>query len=129
MTKTLPDLNMQAIQQAIAQTLSEIKQQPTSSLSSKVGQSFHLDSTNSLKETDPVTVYLRDLTISANKAAESLACGSILAGQSSEADEFGDIAIWLGAGKYGEGNEVEVLEALDLGRWADRKVVYFNFCF
>ena len=54
------------------------------------------------------------LTLLANVAAGSLACGSILAGQGSEADEFGDVGFWLGPGSYGTGHELAVLHALGL---------------
>lgn len=47
---------------------------------------------------DPLRV--PPLTLLANAAAASLACGSILAGQSSESDEFGDVGFWLGPGPY-----------------------------
>jgi len=48
-----------------------------------------------------------------------LACGSILAGHSSESDEFGDIAFHIGSGDYGQGNEMKVLQALQLSQsWA-----------
>ncbi|KAL7281187.1 hypothetical protein ACG7TL_004495 [Trametes sanguinea] len=63
----------------------------------------------------PIRDYLKELTKSVNAAAASLACGSILAGHSSEADEFGDIAFWLGPGEYSQGHERDVLTRLDLG--------------
>ncbi|OCH91812.1 hypothetical protein OBBRIDRAFT_886717 [Obba rivulosa] len=56
--------------------------------------------------------FLCELTLAANAAANSLACGSILAGQTSETDEFGDVAFWLGEGPFGKGFENEVLKAL-----------------
>ncbi|KAI0356308.1 hypothetical protein OH77DRAFT_1520368 [Trametes cingulata] len=62
----------------------------------------------------PLLQFLRDLTASSNAAAVSLACGSILAGQSSETDEYGDIAVWLGDGEFGPGHELEVLASLGL---------------
>ena len=61
-----------------------------------------------------VRVYLRDLATAANITANENACGSILAGQGSEADEFGDICVWLGIGPYSEGHEVNILRALNL---------------
>ena len=57
------------------------------------------------------------LTLLANEAAASIACGSVLAGQTSESDEFGDAGFWLGPGSYGQGDELEILRALGL---ADR---------
>ncbi|KAI0001289.1 hypothetical protein BJV74DRAFT_759840, partial [Russula compacta] len=61
-----------------------------------------------------VRVYLRDLASAANNTANENACGSVLAGQGSEADEFGDICVWLGIGSYSEGHEANVLRALNL---------------
>ncbi|KAI0674832.1 hypothetical protein C8Q78DRAFT_1009138 [Trametes maxima] len=58
--------------------------------------------------------YLRQLSVGANAAAASLFCGSILAGHTSEADEFGDIAFWLGDGDYGAGHEAAILDLLGL---------------
>jgi hypothetical protein len=61
-----------------------------------------------------VRVYLRDLASIANSTANENACGSVLAGQGSDTDEFGDICFWLGSGPYGEGHEANVLRALNL---------------
>ncbi|KAF8268643.1 hypothetical protein EI94DRAFT_1134510 [Lactarius quietus] len=61
-----------------------------------------------------VRVYLRDLASIANSTANENSCGSVLAGQGSDTDEFGDICFWLGSGPYGEGHEVNVLRALNL---------------
>lgn len=61
-----------------------------------------------------VRVYLRDLASAASSTAEENACGSVLAGQTSEGDEFGDICLWLGTGVYGEGHEADILHALNL---------------
>ncbi|PCH43838.1 hypothetical protein WOLCODRAFT_26228 [Wolfiporia cocos MD-104 SS10] len=65
-------------------------------------------------EDEAIAGYLAGLTAHANVAANSIACGSILAGPSSETDEFGDIAFWLGEGDFGAGHETQVLEALHL---------------
>ncbi|KAI0768655.1 hypothetical protein BD413DRAFT_560294 [Trametes elegans] len=62
--------------------------------------------------------YLKQLTSAANAAAASLACGSILAGHTSEADEYGDVALWLGPGDYSAGHEPDVLATLGLDRFA-----------
>ena len=63
-----------------------------------------------------------ELTAEANEAAWSLFCGSILAGQSSETDEYGDVGVWLGDLEIGpEASEPEseaILEALSLTLWA-----------
>jgi len=57
--------------------------------------------------------HLRDLILSAHEGANDLCCGSILAGQGSETDEYGDIGFWLGDGPYGD-NPPEVLNAIGL---------------
>ncbi|KAI8969579.1 hypothetical protein BD414DRAFT_541044 [Trametes punicea] len=68
------------------------------------------------EHTIPLSIreYLKQLTQSANATATSLACGSILAGHASEADEFGDVAFWLGHGDYGSGHELDLLKSLNL---------------
>ncbi|KAI0063699.1 hypothetical protein BV25DRAFT_1824271 [Artomyces pyxidatus] len=68
--------------------------------------------------------YLEDLTRLANTVASASACGSILAGQGSESDDFGDVGVWLGEGTFGAGHGDEVLKALKLQSWLDdgRKV-------
>ncbi|EIN11577.1 hypothetical protein PUNSTDRAFT_131739 [Punctularia strigosozonata HHB-11173 SS5] len=53
------------------------------------------------------------------EAAFATACGSMLAGQSSESDEYGDVAVFLGDGEYGPGHEGKVLEALGLVHWKE----------
>ena len=70
-----------------------------------------------------VKEYLDELTVEANKAAASLFCGSILAGQSSEADEYGDVGVWLGdleTGPASSRSESEaIVEALSLTQWVE----------
>ncbi|KAM5530928.1 hypothetical protein V8D89_015418 [Ganoderma adspersum] len=58
--------------------------------------------------------FLKQLTSTANAAAASVLCGSILAGHTSDADDFGDVAIYLGPGDYGSGHERDVLQLLGL---------------
>jgi hypothetical protein len=70
-----------------------------------------------------VKEYLDELTLKANEAAASLFCGSILAGQSSETDDYGDVGVWLGElgiepGSSKSKSEV-ILEALSLTRWVE----------
>lgn len=62
------------------------------------------------------------LTHLANAAAASIASGSVLAGQTSESDEFGDVGFWLGAGSHGPGNEQETLRALGLAGRTSQQV-------
>ena len=61
-----------------------------------------------------VRVFLRDLASTANSTANENSCGSVLVGQGSDTDEFGDICFWLGNGPYGQGHEANVLRALNL---------------
>jgi hypothetical protein len=67
--------------------------------------------------------YLNELTVEANEAAASLFCGSILAGQSSETDEYGDVGVWLGDLEIGpassKSDSEAIVEALSLTRWAE----------
>lgn len=71
---------------------------------------------------DEAEEYVKELTVEANKAAASSFCGSILAGQSSEADEYGDVGVWLGDLEIGpaasKSDEEAIVEALSLTRWA-----------
>ncbi|KAH9973184.1 hypothetical protein BGW80DRAFT_1445435 [Lactifluus volemus] len=69
-----------------------------------------LSSTSCLGE---VRVYLRDLASAANGSTNENSCGSVLADQASDADEFGDISVCLGTGQYGEGRELDILLALN----------------
>ncbi|KAA1474261.1 hypothetical protein DENSPDRAFT_746570, partial [Dentipellis sp. KUC8613] len=61
--------------------------------------------------------FVTSLTLAANNAAAANACGSVLAGHTSEGDEFGDVALWLGEGEFGAGHEEDVLRTLDLAGW------------
>ncbi|KAJ7078911.1 hypothetical protein B0H15DRAFT_859706 [Mycena belliarum] len=57
---------------------------------------------------------LETLASAAHSAADSVLCSSILAGHSSESDDFADVSVWLGPGSYGKGNEQTVLNKLGL---------------
>ena len=78
-----------------------------------------------------VEKYVNELTVAANEAAASLFCGSILAGQSSETDEFGDVGMWLGDLDSGPGSgkpESEaIVDALSLAHWAEE--VPYDLCY
>lgn len=65
-----------------------------------------------------VEEYVNELTAEANEAAAALFCGSILAGQSSETDEYGDVGVWLGDLGIGPADSRAIIEALSLSRWA-----------
>jgi len=58
--------------------------------------------------------YFQSLAVAAQRAANSVLCSSILAGHSSESDDFSDVSIWLGKGSFGKGNEQSILKALGL---------------
>ncbi|KAG6908386.1 hypothetical protein DXG01_004815 [Tephrocybe rancida] len=66
--------------------------------------------------TDPIQQYLLRLVRAAQADATDIACSSILAGQGSESDDTGDIAVWLGDGNFATPDGV--LEALGLSDWA-----------
>ena len=67
------------------------------------------------KAQDAQIAYFDALAAAAQQAADSLLCSSILAGHSSESDEFADIGIFLGEGAdYSKGNEKQVLKSLGL---------------
>jgi len=72
---------------------------------------------------DNVKAIIKALVEAAEKAAMSLACSSILVGQGSESDDYGDAGLWLGKGEYGEGHENEVLKALDLQSWIQEEQI------
>lgn len=65
--------------------------------------------------------YLYKLASSAQAAAEVVACSSILAGQSSEGDDMGDMAFWLGAGNFHE-NPNRIFDRLGLPSWPESEV-------
>ncbi|KAJ6495568.1 hypothetical protein C8R47DRAFT_1194472 [Mycena vitilis] len=63
---------------------------------------------------DQLVEELESLARTAESAATSVLCSSILAGNGSEGDDFGDAAIWLGKGAFGKGHEQAVLKSLGL---------------
>jgi hypothetical protein len=77
-----------------------------------------------------VEEYLNELAVEANEAAASLFCGSILAGQSSETDEYGDVGVWLGDVEIGPSKSKSevIVDALSLTRWVE-EVPYGFFCY
>jgi len=58
---------------------------------------------------------IRSIVIAANQTALANACSSVLAGATSESDDYGDVGFWLGAGEFGKGNEKGVIEKLGFG--------------
>jgi hypothetical protein len=61
---------------------------------------------------------LDSLAAHAQAAAEALACGSILAGHSSESDDYADVPLWLGAASE-RPEPSAVLRALGLEAWEE----------
>lgn len=61
-----------------------------------------------------VQEYMYELVQHAHKAASALSCSSILAGHTSEGDDFSDVGIWLGEGDFGKGHELDILERIGL---------------
>ncbi|ETW80547.1 hypothetical protein HETIRDRAFT_101688 [Heterobasidion irregulare TC 32-1] len=106
---------------AIKQTLAQLYQQ--SSFQLNVQPAPFLSASDDQVPSE-VQTYLHSLTLAANAVANENACGSVLAGQGSESDEFGDVACWLGQGEYGPGRETDVLQALGLQNWSqnNRKI-------
>lgn len=102
--------------QAIALTISSLTSEST--LPSHQSQSLIRPSAGNPPAAITTLVHLAQQASSAN----ALACGSILAGPSSDSTEYGDVGIWLGEGPYGRGCEREVLDALGLGVWSEGEV-------
>ncbi|KIK39673.1 hypothetical protein CY34DRAFT_51137, partial [Suillus luteus UH-Slu-Lm8-n1] len=63
-----------------------------------LSQSLSIAPSNTDAPPKDVTDYLAKLVRAAQQAAESHYCGSFVAGQTSESDEFADIGVWLGKG-------------------------------
>jgi len=66
-----------------------------------------------------VQSFLEELTRASFEVATSLLCSSILAGQGSEGDEYGDIGIWVGPLR--ERDPWHVLDNLGLKEWIQSK--------
>lgn len=70
--------------------------------------------------------YLSGLSSIAHETATSLLCGSILGGQGSESDEFGDYSFFVGnldIAPSTEGGAQKVVGALGLGPWLESSQV------
>ena len=66
-----------------------------------------------------VQSFLEELTRASFEVATSLLCSSVLAGQSSESDEYGDVGIWVGT--LPQRDPWEVLSNLGLKEWIQSK--------
>lgn len=83
---------------------------------------FTLISPNAASKKDAafrVQSYLDELTRAAYEVSSSLFCSSILAGRSSESDEYGDVGIWVGTMQNRE--PLDVLRNLGLDQWISDK--------
>lgn len=102
-------------QQAIATTVSSIRDTFTKG-DSLTDLSQEFDSTNlTLNYSGTATPpQIKDLVLAAQDASLKVPCGSILAGSSSESDDFGDVGLWLGPGDFGPGKEKEVLKVMHI---------------
>jgi hypothetical protein len=75
----------------------------------------------------PVQSFLVELVRAAHAAAEASACGSALAGLTSESDEYADVALWIPADHplavdVSSSSASGVLDALGLSTWEAKKV-------
>jgi hypothetical protein len=66
-----------------------------------------------------VMSYLEEMTRASYEVASSLLVSSVLAGSSSESDEYGDVGVWIGSLPKKEPEEV--LRALGLDEWVKSK--------
>ena len=66
-----------------------------------------------------VQSFLEELTRASYEVATSLMCSSVLAGQSSESDDYGDVGIWVGPLQTKD--PWEVLSNLGLKEWIQSK--------
>jgi hypothetical protein len=60
---------------------------------------------------------LKDMLLAAHSVSESMMIGSVLAGPSSETDEFADVALWIPGSASDEPKDV--LHTLGMSSWAD----------
>jgi hypothetical protein len=59
--------------------------------------------------------FLEELTRASYEVASTLLCSSVLAGRTSESDEYGDVGLWIGDLKHG--TAADVLRRLGLNSW------------
>ncbi|KAF7375995.1 hypothetical protein MSAN_00014100 [Mycena sanguinolenta] len=99
---------------ATVQRLQRLSPSSATASASFIPQHLLLVPSGVSKPSDQVAAELESLASAAQSAATSVLCSSILAGHTSESDEFGDTAIWLGPGAFGKGHEQAVLSSLGL---------------
>lgn len=84
--------------------------------------SFSVISSNASKEEGAafhVLSYLDELSRASFEVATSLLCSSVLAGRSSESDEYGDIGVWIGS--LAQKDPEEALKNLGIYDWVISK--------
>lgn len=69
--------------------------------------------------TPRVLSYLEELSRASFEVASSLLCSSVLAGRSSESDDYGDVGVWIG--DLAKAEPGEVLQSLGLDKWVSSK--------
>jgi hypothetical protein len=74
-----------------------------------------------------VQSFLEELTRASFEVATSLLCSSVLAGRTSESDDYSDVGIWIGPLAHTE--PIDVLRQLGLDQWVSSKrgKVCFSF--
>ncbi|KAJ7039252.1 hypothetical protein C8F04DRAFT_1034023 [Mycena alexandri] len=103
------------LRQAVAATVQRIQKASSHSPQTKFNSNRLLLVGSGVAEpSNEVAAELESLSVAAESAATSVLCSSILAGHTSESDDFGDAAIWLGQGAFGKGHEQAVLKSLGL---------------
>ena len=72
--------------------------------------------------------FLEETTRASFEVASTLLCSSVLAGRTSESDEYGDVGLWIGDLKHRTG--ADVLKRLGLDSWLKQgaKVGLCPFC-
>ncbi|KAJ7350252.1 hypothetical protein DFH08DRAFT_860840 [Mycena albidolilacea] len=102
----------QAFKQAVSATVQRLQNKSTTT--TFLPQRLLLVGQGVAAPTDQLAADLESLAATAQSAATSVLCSSILAGHTSESDDFGDAAIWLGQGAFGKGHEQAVLSSLGI---------------
>jgi hypothetical protein len=68
---------------------------------------------------DRVQSFLEELTRASFEVTTSLLCSSVLAGRSSESDDYGDVGIWVGPLEHKQ--PMDILRRLGLAEWVTNK--------
>ena len=108
-------MEMSIAQQAVATTVASIRDTFIRG-DSLTDLSQEFDSTNMTLNYSgaPTPSQIKDLVLVAQDASLKVPCGSVLAGLTSESDDFGDVGLWLGPGSFGPGKEKEALKAMHI---------------